>query len=187
MTKKTLPIGSIKPYAGNPRKIPKAAVDAVVESIKQFGYNVPILVDEDNVILTGHTRLLALKELGYTKVTVLVLSGLPPKKAREFRVIDNRISEMSEWDDDLLRDELRAVAGSGEMDAFFNSGELDRLMGRLDEVPDSKTPTQAEINQTKAKNEAHYQNKADEVENSMVQIACRHCGEKFFIDGRLAD
>lgn len=187
MKKKTLAIEDIKPYDKNPRKASADAINAVKKSIERFGYNVPIVVDEKNVVLTGHTRLLALKELGWEKATVLVASDLTDEQAREFRIIDNRISEMSKWDHDLLKDELRAVAAAGEMADWYDEEELEGIMGSLDEAGASAiAPTQESIDKQKERNEEHYKNRDKEAHDRMVEITCQHCGEKFYADSHLA-
>lgn len=101
-----LPVDEIIPYWRNPRKIPQVAVDAVAESIERYGYHQPIVVDSDKVIIVGHTRHAALKQLGITEVQVYV-TDLPEAKAREYRLVDNRTSEMSVWDRDALMSELQ--------------------------------------------------------------------------------
>ncbi len=83
-------IESISPYEKNPRKIPQKAVDKVAASIKRFGWQWPILVDAKGVIVAGHTRYAAAKQLGYSEVPVAVFTG-NAKAAREFRIADNRV------------------------------------------------------------------------------------------------
>ena len=85
----TLKIGDIHPYPNNPRKNDQA-VDAVVESIKQCGYIAPIIVDENNVILAGHTRYKALKKLGYTEIECIIKENLNEQQKRKYRVLDNK-------------------------------------------------------------------------------------------------
>ena len=95
----------IKPYPNNPRRN-DGAVDAVAESIRQCGYVAPIIVDEDGVILAGHTRYKALKKLGYETADVLVKSGMTEEQKRKYRLLDNKTGELAEWDYDLLEMEL---------------------------------------------------------------------------------
>lgn len=103
----TLPIDAIRPYPNNPRRIPQNAIDAVANSIRRYGYQQPIVVDSQNVIVVGHTRHLALKQLGHEEVQVYVASDLTAEKIREYRLIDNRTSEMTDWDHGALVMELR--------------------------------------------------------------------------------
>lgn len=101
MNVQEMPIGDIKPYERNPRKN-AAAVDYVANSIKEFGFKQPIVVDTDHVIVVGHTRWLAAKKLKLKTVPVLVADDLTPEQAKAYRLADNKTNEFSEWDDDLL-------------------------------------------------------------------------------------
>lgn len=107
-----LKLSQIKPYENNPRRNDNA-VDAVAESIKQCGYCSPILVDENNVILAGHTRYKALQKLGCEEVEVVVKSGLTDDQKRKYRLLDNKTNELAEWDFDLLAEELQNVDFEG--------------------------------------------------------------------------
>jgi DNA modification methylase len=99
------PISSIRPYENNPR-INDAAIDAVAASIKEFGFRQPIVVDEEGVIVVGHTRYKAALKLGYTEVPVHVAIGLTPAQLKAYRIADNQTARLSEWDDDKLVLEL---------------------------------------------------------------------------------
>ena len=99
------PINSIRPYENNPRTN-DAAVDVVAASIKEFGFRQPIVVDEQGVIIVGHTRYKAALKLGMTEVPVHVAVGLTPAQAQAYRLADNQTATMSSWDDDKLIQEL---------------------------------------------------------------------------------
>lgn len=91
----------IKPYENNPRYNAEA-VDYVANSIKAFGFVNPIVIDKDNVIVCGHTRWLASKKLRLKQVPVIVVDNLTEKQVKGFRIIDNKTSEIAEWDEQLL-------------------------------------------------------------------------------------
>lgn len=93
------------PYINNPRKN-DMAVDAVASSIKNFGFKVPIVIDSKNEIITGHTRLKAAKKLGMEEVPIIRADDLTPAQVKAFRLADNKVAELAEWDDDLLKVEL---------------------------------------------------------------------------------
>lgn len=105
MRLQTIKLKNIYPYEHNVRKNDKA-VDSVVKSIEQCTYIAPIIVDENNVILAGHTRCKALKKLGYTECQCIVKNGLTEEQKKKYRLLDNKTSELSDWDFDLLSDEL---------------------------------------------------------------------------------
>lgn len=104
----TLKLSEIIPYEGNPRKN-KKAVAAVSESIHLTGYNNPIIVDENRVILAGHTRRLSLIANGETEAEVLQVSGLSEENKRKFRLLDNKAGEYSAWDFVALSEELSTL------------------------------------------------------------------------------
>ena len=116
-------IGELKPYENNPRHN-ENAVPYVVESIKRYGFKNPIIIDKDNVIVAGHTRYLASKELGLNEVPCIVADDLTEDEIKEFRLVDNRTAEMSDWDDELLASELEDI-DFGDFDFGFEVEEID--------------------------------------------------------------
>ena len=112
----TIRMEDIRPYPNNPRKN-DGAVDAVAESIRQCGYVAPIIVDEDGVILAGHTRYKALQQLGYETADVLIKSGMTEEQKKKYRLLDNKTSELAGWDYNLLEMELDGLDfGSLDLD-----------------------------------------------------------------------
>lgn len=110
-------INEIIPYENNPRNN-KNAIDKVAESIKEFGFTNPILLDKDNVVIAGHTRLEAAKKLNLTEVDCVYLD-LTEEQAKAYRLVDNKTAEFAEWDLDLLNIELEELSLEGfNMDNF---------------------------------------------------------------------
>lgn len=124
-------------YENNPRNN-DGAVDAVAESIKEFGFKVPIVVDADNVIVAGHTRLKAARKLGMTVVPCLVADDLTPEQVKAFRLADNKVAELAEWDFGKLDEELLDLADSFDMEAFgFDMDDFEEPVEVTeDEVPE---------------------------------------------------
>jgi site-specific DNA-methyltransferase (adenine-specific) len=124
------PVGSITPYEQNPRAN-DAGVDAVAKSIQEFGFRQPCVVDEQGVLIVGHTRYKAALKLGMTEVPVHVAAGLTPEQARAYRIADSQTATLSQWDDGKLVAELMALQAAGfELDLTgFSAEELGRLMG----------------------------------------------------------
>jgi len=108
MKVKSTPIDAIKPYDANPRKNDQA-VDAVAKSLHEFGWQQPIVVDSQGVIIVGHTRWKAAKSLSMDTVPVVVADDLTPEQARAYRIADNKTAEMATWDVELLEAEVRAL------------------------------------------------------------------------------
>ena len=128
-------LSDIIPYENNPRKNDKA-VGVVAESIEQTGYNNPIVVDEKNVILAGHTRLKSLKKLGVKEIDVLQVTGLDEEQKRKYRLLDNKVGEYASWDYVALMDEMDGLDWNGldldwgldgkdDSDAEFDNTEYD--------------------------------------------------------------
>ena len=134
-----LPLERLIPYARNPRKN-AAAVATVAASLKEFGWRQPIVVDEEMVILAGHTRLEAARQLGLATAPVHIARGLTPAQARAYRLMDNRASENAEWDEALLGLELGDLQGDGFDLALtgFDDAELNRLLAGLGDEGDAR-------------------------------------------------
>ena len=96
------------PYENNPRKNDDA-VKAVAESIKEFGFRSPIILDENDTIIAGHTRLKAAKKLGLETVPTIKITDLTPEQVKAYRLADNKAAEQSRWDYELLEQELRGI------------------------------------------------------------------------------
>lgn len=105
---KAVPVAELKEYTNNPRKN-KKAIDAVAASIYNFGFKNPIIIDKDGVIIAGHTRKAAAEQLGLEEVPCVVADDLTPEQAAAFRLADNKTAELSEWDDDKLIAEIKAL------------------------------------------------------------------------------
>lgn len=105
---KNINIDDLKPYKNNPRNNIEA-VKYVKNSIQEFGFKVPIIIDKDNTIITGHTRYKAAKELKITEIPCIIADDLTEVQIKAFRLVDNKVSEKSEWDFELLDKELEDI------------------------------------------------------------------------------
>src|ERR1019366_8638155 len=101
----------IVPYKQNARKIPQRAIDKVALSLKEFGWQQPIVIDKKGVIVVGHTRWLAAQQLGWTEAPVHVADNLTAAQIRQYRLMDNRSHEETAWDLDILGLELKEMKG----------------------------------------------------------------------------
>lgn len=128
-----LKLSEIVPYENNARKNDKAVKD-VAESIKQCGYIAPIIVDENNVILAGHTRYKALKKLGYKEVTVRKVTGLTDEQKRKYRLLDNKTNELADWDFEKLKDEIDGLDFS-EFDIDWGLEEDTETISVIEDAP----------------------------------------------------
>ena len=148
MTIKEIKIIELKEYENNPRHN-DGAVDAVAASIKEFGFKVPIVIDADNVIIAGHTRLKAAKKLGLETVPCIIADDLTPEQIKAFRVADNKTAELAEWNMELLEQELSELQELGfSMDEF--GFELDEFQNDI-EVKEDEVPEVDEENEPTVK------------------------------------
>src|SRR4051794_6764638 len=133
-------IDQLTPDPANPRRHSKKQIRQIADSIKTFGFNVPVLVDADLNVKAGHGRLLACRELGITEAPTLCLDHLTPAQARAFMITDNRLTEIATWDDRLLAQQLKDLSLHGldfslELTGF-EMGEIDLRIASLEDGPD---------------------------------------------------
>ena len=126
----TWPIDRPQPYDKNPR-LNDDAVEVVAKSIREFGFRQPIVVDEDGIVIIGHTRLKAAKSLGLSEVPVHVARGLSPEQVKALRIADNKTAEIAEWNLELLPIELSELQGM-DFDLGLLGFDQDELAKLLD-------------------------------------------------------
>ena len=144
----------ITPYENNPRKNDDA-VEYVANSIREFGWKVPIVIDRDGVIIAGHTRYKAAQKLGYETVPCIMADDLTPEQVKAYRLADNKVSELAGWDFEMLDAELEDIDLDMEAFGFDLSGsEFPDLFGDAPEKEESK---------------------------KKKTIVCPHCGEEIEI------
>ncbi len=155
-------LGDLKGYENNPRTNDKA-VKYVANSIKKFGFLVPMVIDKDNVIVCGHTRYLASQELNLNTVPCIRAENLTDKQIKAFRIADNKIHEKSSWNNDLLKEELTELQNFGfDLEELgFLDFEIDYLFDKEVDIDSLFTEHEGEKN----KKEKH--------------IICPECGHEF--------
>ena len=124
------------PHATNPRKHSAKQLKQIKESIERFGFTNPVLIDEKNSIIAGHGRVEAAKSLGLTQVPAIVLEGLSAAECRAYIIADNRLAELAEWDEEMLRLEVAAILEADEDFDIgltgFDGGELEALLAGIE-------------------------------------------------------
>lgn len=117
-------VDKLVPYENNPRNNTEA-IQYVANSIKEFGFKVPLVIDSDNVVICGHTRLLAAKQLGLKDVPCVIADDLTDEQIKAFRLANNKVSEIATWDLSALVDELKDINFIDMEDfGFLNADEL---------------------------------------------------------------
>lgn len=109
MNARNIPVKDLREYENNPRRISERAVNAVAASIREFGFRIPVLIDSNNVIICGHTRLKAAEQLGLKEVPCIIADDLTPEQIKAFRLVDNKTAELSGWDFEKLEIELEVL------------------------------------------------------------------------------
>lgn len=161
MKVETVSIDKIKPYENNPRNN-NDAVDAVANSIKEFGWQQPIVVDNDRVIIAGHTRYKAAKQLKLKKVPIVVADKLTKEQVNAYRLADNKVGELANWDTKKLDDELQALLDQIDMTDFGFDENIE-----FDPADDIDVDLET-----------------DDKDKKLIQVTCPNCGEVFTVDNK---
>ncbi len=171
-----VPVSTIRPYWRNPRDNSNA-ICAVKRSIEEYGFNQPLVLDVEHTIIAGHTRYKAAVELGLEMVPCVIID-ISPEKAKQYRIADNKIHELSEWNMDALVQELREIAGEFDMSVFMPNDDLDRLC-----APDISYRDVSELDIAKqgAINATHHQSMSNRHKDDECALACPHCLSEFTI------
>ena len=145
----TRQMSSLRPYKGNARTHSKKQIKQLAESIKEFGFNTPLLITGDGELIAGHGRLEAAKLAGLAKVPTIVLDDLTPEQRRAYIIADNKLALNAGWDNDLLAIELGAIAeiGLGELTGF-STAEIDIVLDtawEADAGRDEPAPEDAQV------------------------------------------
>jgi len=134
-------IEDISPYPNNPRKNSKA-IDVVSKSIKEYGFQQPIVVDKNSVIVVGHTRYYAAKKLNLSQVPVVVADNLSDVQINAYRIADNKTNQYADWDEDILITELEQILKINQNQLTgFTQDELNQLFGVDDDTYSRKIET----------------------------------------------
>lgn len=181
-------IDKIIPYARNPRKNDQA-IPEVLASINEYGFRQPIVIDKENVIVVGHSRWMAAKQLGYKLVPCHVAENLTPQQIKAYRIADNKTHEKAEWDYDLLTLELEEVE---KLYTGFTDTDLHDLFDKEEEVePPIKhfSPTLTPTQSFKEYDEDDVERSKTKVENAFnkeskkLYVVCPECAHEFTILG----
>ena len=155
-------INELKPYKNNARKN-NTAIAVVKQSIENFGFRNPILIDKDNIIIAGHTRLQAAEELEMTEVPIIRINDLTEAQIKAFRIMDNKSSEFADWDYELLKEEFNELEDTEEFNLTgFTTQEITKIWEK-EQITNDYDANDAE--------------KVDKLGKHIID--CPKCGHKF--------
>lgn len=179
---------ALRAHPRNSRTHSQAQVAQVMESIRQFGFTVPVIITESGVIVAGHCRTLAAERLGMTGIPCIVARGWTEAQTRAYIIADNRLTENGQWDAQMLGEELHFLAGAGFDVTVTGIGDDEiRAMLSADAAyqpnlrpgANSRSVSQDDITRTEAAMEAA---RRAAMTQSLVTCTCPHCGEDFQLD-----
>ena len=185
-----LPTQDLSVYAKNARVHPEAQIQSLASAIERFGFTQPIIVNDKLTILAGHARFEAARRIGLEQIPCRVVSGLSAAEQKAYVIADNKISEESSWDYDMLLEEISSIHGLDLDD------DLNRLLDFSGFIPetDSETGYKPETNPSQgvglnvtAETIDREQQKlsgqyTDKAQQNLVSVVCPHCDESFTID-----
>lgn len=179
-------VADLIPYDRNPKIHPQSQIEQLANSIKEWGWTIPILIDEDGQVIAGHGRLFAAQHLGIQEVPCMIAEGWTAEQKRAYVIADNKLAESSDWDTGIYFQELKAISEEG-----FDMS----LMGLSDDLSflDYRPALEPTMNIRSVDDEALERasgNMANQIEgikmdraDSAMEVICPHCAEVFKISG----
>jgi hypothetical protein len=179
-------VDALIPYDRNPNIHPDSQIDQLVNSVKEWGWTVPILIDENDMVLAGHGRLFAAKKLDMDTVPCIVAEGWSEEQKKAYIIADNKLSESSQWDDALYFSELRSIDKMGfdlatiGLDPNF---DFDSFSPNLDPSFTYSGVDDADIDKARSKMDSQIGGLSEEKADRGVEVMCPHCAETFTVSG----
>tara|TARA_R110002153_G_scaffold189041_1_gene341869 strand:+ start:5221 stop:5820 length:600 start_codon:yes stop_codon:yes gene_type:complete len=177
---KEVSLSRIKPYWRNPRNNDNA-VEVVKKSMDEFGYLQPIVVDENNVIIVGHTRYRGLLQLGYTHASVAVFT-MSDEKAKKYRIADNSSGDIATFDTDALIQEMREIGDIEDFSQYFDdSMDVEKLLSDSVGITSYKEVTENDIDKKSEQMDGKFEGMNEQIDSGLLLVTCPHCAEDFHI------
>ena len=168
------------PYENNPRF---HGIKELKESIENFGFRIPVVVDKDHVIITGHGRWQAAQELGIDSIPVIVASDLSDDKVREYRIADNKVADLSGWNIEYLEQEMREIKDVLQV-VGFEAHEITKLTDGFDEG-EFKVYSEEDIQRVDQENKDYFKDRVDSIQDDYLTLQCEKCGCNFSTSYRI--
>lgn len=181
-------ITSLKNAPQNSRRHPAAQIEQLAASIKKFGWTIPVLIDDAGEIIAGHARVAAARKLGLTTAPCIVATGWSPEQREAYQIADNRLAELSEWDADILANQIKRL-NAAQFDMSFLDMKafdlkLEAFKPALNPTINTAPVTAGQVAKTKDQLENQFAPPAPGAApkpQSQYTVTCPHCGEDFDI------
>jgi len=182
---KTVPTSSLIPYDRNPRTHPDSQIEQLKNSIRQWGWTIPILIDENDQVIAGHGRLFAAQSLGMEDVPCMTAEGWSEEQKKAYIIADNKLAEGGEWDTSLYFSELKAINKAGfdlELVGFDSSISLD-FEPNLDPLTSFADISDADIGSAETALSDNMDKLTEDRSAKGTEVMCPFCAESFIFDG----
>lgn len=179
-------VNSLIPYDRNPNMHPASQIEELAQSIRQWGWTIPILIDENDMVLAGHGRLFAAKKLDMETVPCIVAEGWSDDQKKSYVIADNKLSENSEWDSTLYFSELKSLEAGGfdlSLLGLGNEFSLEDFAPNVAPNFNSSDIGQSDIDAARARIESQIAGATAKGHEGGLEVICPHCAEEFTIKG----
>lgn len=182
----TLPLSKLKEAAQNSRVHTAEQINQIAASIQRFGWTIPVLVDDEGMIIAGHARVRAGRQLGMTEAPCIVATGWDDDQKEAYQIADNRLGEMSNWDKDILSDQIKRLTAVNFDLGFLDMGalnlDLDGFMPTLDPKINTAAVTGEQVAAAQGAMQGQFTPEASggaTVAKPTYGVVCPHCGGEF--------
>lgn len=179
-------LNDLIPYANNPKIHPPEQIDQIANSINEWGFTIPLLIDGQNNVLAGHGRLLAAKSIGMDKVPCIIAEGWSEDQKKAYIIADNKLAENSEWDNSTLYQELKKISESNfDLSLMDMAKEFENMefSPTLEPFTISKEITNADIETAQKNIEKQIEGATGQKDEQGIQVICPYCSEEFTVSG----
>lgn len=171
------PLDSLKNAAQNSRKHTEEQIDQIAASIEKFGWTIPVLIDEDGTIIAGHARVRAARKLKLAEAPCIVATGWDDNKKEAYQITDNRLSELSEWDETILSNQIKRLTAANFDLGFLDMSGFDPALFAPNLSPGIKVGdvTGDQVQKAQQGQDGKFQSPEDQT----YSVVCPHCAEAF--------
>tara|TARA_R110002073_G_scaffold285184_1_gene449578 strand:+ start:1647 stop:2228 length:582 start_codon:yes stop_codon:yes gene_type:complete len=179
-------VDALIPYDRNPNIHPDSQINRLANSIREWGWTVPIIIDESDMVIAGHGRLFAAKKLEMDSVPCIVVEGWTEVQKKAYVIADNKLSEESEWDDSLYFSELRSIDKMGfnlTTIGFDSDFDFDSFSPNLDPSFTYSGVNDSDVDKARSKMDGQIGGLSEEKADRGIEVMCPHCAETFTFSG----